>query len=591
MMSIKKGFTIAELAIVLAIMSMIAAITIASVVNYMYRVEKLKCETLVLEMNAALAADDRKRSDMTDAITTLNKYGVDYSAVTSSQKFLLGYSSKGDVFILFDENMAPVKENPYAADEKTWIAAKDKAEAEEIGKTYSAYLAAETDGGIILANGYSYGETNGVGEITIKTDKEVSLICRAGEEDKITFLSPSATIYYYGSEENLVQPIVKGVNVKEIIYMDKADEGDDKKDDEDDKKEEEGKGEEGKEEGGKEDEKGEDDDKYAEIISRLKEDSKKEGRLFARCDEYGADDASGKYVKYGYYPQGRISEDIAIEYLNYLVGKPATSSAEEENKNWSKYDSSYYYPSDGYTGFDCVAWYADVDIDGDGRYDYRGVYFIRYRSYAANKADEADESSGGLAGHNQYSNGYEIQETYWFKYEPIVWEITENIWSDYRLLGKDIIDCGQYAENSVGGYSESFIYSFLNGEFFGGAFSSEEQAMALAKLTQDYYQSFVSVYTVTGKEVTDYFSDNAKKTVSDYAKCMGATAAEGFGSWWTRTMLDSGSYSEYDGLDINSDGTIFDQVCAVNSGGGTDFTNVDSTIMGYVPAMRVNYEG
>ena len=58
-------------------------------------------------------------------------------------------------------------------------------------------------------------------------------------------------------------------------------------------------------------------------------------------------------------------------------------------------------------------YYIDIDIDNDDSYDYRGVYFTRYRPLSTESPSESI----------QPLNGYEIETTYWFKYEPIEWDV------------------------------------------------------------------------------------------------------------------------------------------------------------------------
>lgn len=84
----------------------------------------------------------------------------------------------------------------------------------------------------------------------------------------------------------------------------------------------------------------------------------------------------------------------------------------------------------------------------------------------------------------KFNNGKEIVsgEEYWFKCEPIIWNILENSYSNnYRVLSKYILDAKPYYDKNTNreneslilpnNYKYSYIRNWLNNEFYNSAFS------------------------------------------------------------------------------------------------------------------------
>lgn len=137
--------------------------------------------------------------------------------------------------------------------------------------------------------------------------------------------------------------------------------------------------------------------------------------------------SDGKSIIYGLYPQTNINDPTIISNLNNLTSL--------EGNGWYLYNNEYYakmkpsYP------------YLDPIFDNGTVYD--------------------------------------METTYWFRCEPIFWNILENKNGDYLLLSSVLLDAKVYQYDNYGqdlgyyinNYEKSNIRKWLNGAFFDSAFS------------------------------------------------------------------------------------------------------------------------
>lgn len=183
--------------------------------------------------------------------------------------------------------------------------------------------------------------------------------------------------------------------------------------------------------------------------------------------------ASQRKVTFGSYPQTEVTK------------KSELSKLEAAQKNWKSYNYSY-----------CDMEYADMDTDGDGDFDYRAVKITTPRS-ASLISRPWKNDKGQWVGTRQPYAGYNAGNTYYFKYEPIVWRVLD---ADKGLLLSDIVLDSQpytaaYAEvkdwvRIDGGIYRKFVYgnapasvweysairTWLNETFYNTAFTQDEKA-------------------------------------------------------------------------------------------------------------------
>ena len=285
----------------------------------------------------------------------------------------------------------------------------------------------------------------------------------------------------------------------------------------------------------------------------------------------------GNYIYFGSYPQTKVTDSSLIASLNNLTGTLPTSG---NTQNWTSYG---YYISGNVSDY---MWYIDIEQGGA---KYRGVYFTSYRPYLC---DSNSSSSNGY----QCTNGYYTSEAYWFKYEPIKWQILEEADGYATILADIALDSQQYYHSSsyrsidgktiyANNYAESEIRAWLNDTFYNTAFSDLQKSV-IETVTVDnsaastgYDSNFYAcadtndkIWLLSYKEAFNkYFNSNSarQKKSSDYAKSQGCRAST---SWWLRSPY---YYYSHDVRSVDDDGD-YDNLCGVGS-----------TDSGVVPALKI----
>lgn len=294
--------------------------------------------------------------------------------------------------------------------------------------------------------------------------------------------------------------------------------------------------------------------------------------------------AGNCYIEFGSYPQSLVTDTDLIEELNTLV------------QEWISYG---YYSGDGKAGSETTKdymKYADVEHNGN---KYRAVLFTEYRPVTI----YGKNTSG-----NQYSNGYNKNNIYWFEFEPLKWRLIDR--DEGLFLCDSIIDSQPF--NAVSGYymddektirANNYVHStireWLNNDFYNTAFSAYEQSIIETseienKLYDGTYEevspnTFDKIFLLSVSDMLnssygfstdiDDYDMLRKKTGSDYAKCQGLDMWNQVDSYWyLRTArLDHGA-SLNTSCGILYNGEISDR----------SYLSVNSTDTGIVPALRIN---
>ncbi len=277
-------------------------------------------------------------------------------------------------------------------------------------------------------------------------------------------------------------------------------------------------------------------------------------------------------IYFGSYPQTQVTD---TDLRNTLTEKAGTLPTSGSPQKWTDYG---YYKSNSVSSY---MFYIDIDNDSDGDYDYRGVYFTGYRPYSTATDPTFNEP--------QRLNAYYPNTVYWFKYEPIKWNIlkTENnkalIISDLLLDSQDYnytknsrTNVSDYQDNTSTGtiYSNNYMYShirsWLNTTFYNTAFSDLEKQIIETTVVDNSVESTAStsnsyacsntsdnMFLLSSKEATTYYSSNSERIAqgSDYAKCQGLSVntSSGNSNYWLRSPR---SDNESRTNDININGGI-----------------------------------
>ncbi len=203
-------------------------------------------------------------------------------------------------------------------------------------------------------------------------------------------------------------------------------------------------------------------------------------------------------ICFGMYPQGQVTDETLMNALKNALEEKNTESVNYPsdalyNGNfWTEYPylSSFNYnyrPADY-----CSNYYHDLEYEGN---KYRAVYLIAYRPIDAVDNATADNSY-------QDNNGYALRTLYWFKYEPIKWNIIGEENGKYLLMSDLIIDAQQYQD----GYTESevwisnklhhYTYNASNRKYFtSGVHNTAWYASSLRKwLNESFYNTAFGYY-------------------------------------------------------------------------------------------------
>lgn len=163
---------------------------------------------------------------------------------------------------------------------------------------------------------------------------------------------------------------------------------------------------------------------------------------------------TGDRFQLGNYPQSRVIEKELIENLSSIAcdmidyGYICNSSS--WNHSYSRIDMKY----------------ADISYNGSL---YRKVYIGQYRPYWTNTSPSSSSTY-------QYENGYEIGNTYYFKWEPIIWQVLAKENDGVYVMSESIVDAQPYnnfLENTT--WENCSLRNWLNDNFYNSAFSFDEQ--------------------------------------------------------------------------------------------------------------------
>ena len=252
----------------------------------------------------------------------------------------------------------------------------------------------------------------------------------------------------------------------------------------------------------------------------------------------------GDNIYFGTYPQSIVNDKKLIDKLDEKAKTPSIEN------NWISYK---YYIENKTEDF---MYYIDIDLNNDKSYDYRGVYFTKYRPEDCIDISNEEKSY-------QDDNGYSTNNVYWFKYEAIKWIILKEDNGRALLLSDLIIDSHEFYplfnsdktehNNGIGydnNYELSTIRKWLNDDFYNSAFNIKEKAIInetevdnSADSTDRNAKDFTcnntldKVFLISLTELMNLVDmDIRVATVTDYAKVEGIyTEGTEYGYWRLRS--------------------------------------------------------
>lgn len=312
----------------------------------------------------------------------------------------------------------------------------------------------------------------------------------------------------------------------------------------------------------------------------------------------------GDIITFGSYPQSRVINSNTLAALDAV------------KKDWKKV---------GYYQGDADMQYADIVVDGN---KYRAVQFNKYKLNNAWESTDCFDRNEHENIHlycDQYNNGYRINITYYFKFEPLRWRILDPkaglILSEYivdsQAFNKVVYE-GEIDDDNEGDqwlwrdeahtinandYESSDIREWLNAEFYNTVFTPEERKRVLATSldnsadsccgNKENFNHIVAteidgaptndrVFLLSLKEARDvdygfedtFFNSGTRLAEgTDYAKAQGLICDGVYGHWRLRTPE---SYDRNTSGFVKFDGSV----------DGTWYAN--SASLGIRPAVRVD---
>ena len=237
----------------------------------------------------------------------------------------------------------------------------------------------------------------------------------------------------------------------------------------------------------------------------------------------------GKSLTYGLYPQTHVSEETEKSTVDSLN---AMTAAEAEGNGWYLLDGEYYAKA------------------AANSYDY------------GYKFDDGTAISSGTA--------------YWFRCEPIKWDILKTEEGSYFLLSDRLLDAHRYNEDYTGkkngyyanSYENSEIRAWLNGTFYNSAFALDSSLVMETEVdnsasttysssnsyacdaTKDKvflpsYQDYKNADYGFSTSYSDYDAARQCKTTdwarANYALCSTSSSYYNNGWYWTRSPNPSDS--------------------------------------------------
>ncbi|MCI7095336.1 MAG: type II secretion system GspH family protein [Clostridiales bacterium] len=202
----KKGFTIVELVIVIAVIAILAAVLIPTFSSVIKKAKVNNDIQLVRNLNTALAADTKEHKTMQAALDAAFEFGYDVAKInnTSVEENEILWDSVNDVFCYLKDGALEYVPNSAttvleATDYRLWKI------SDTVDETYSTYYVGSA-ATIETTKGFDAGTTTGITEIKYVNNAEgataQNVVIRTNG-GKLTIDAENDTIHHYGDIENL----------------------------------------------------------------------------------------------------------------------------------------------------------------------------------------------------------------------------------------------------------------------------------------------------------------------------------------------------------------------------------------------------
>ena len=211
----KKGFTIVELVIVIAVIAILAAVLIPTFSSVIKKAKVNNDIQLVRNLNTALAADTKEHKTMQDALDAAFEFGYDVAKInnTSVEENEILWDSVNDVFCYLKDGALEYVPNSATTvlavnDYRLWKI------SDEVDAIYSTYYYKGSATTINTTKGFDAGTTPGITEIKYVNNAEgatpQNVVIRTNSQlTALTIDAPQDNIDHYGNAGKVTITAVK----------------------------------------------------------------------------------------------------------------------------------------------------------------------------------------------------------------------------------------------------------------------------------------------------------------------------------------------------------------------------------------------
>ena len=219
----KKGFTIVELIIVIAVIAVLAAVLIPTFSNLIQKANVAADTTLIKNLNTALAMDTSvsKHVTMTQALEATKENGFDVEKIVArATNNKIVWDSVNDCFAYSEKDKTDLT---YIPDSKTdatveayqlWTIVKGS----NLDDKYSSYIAGTNvvaNNPITATKGVDVGENTGISSINYKGSTEPQRVVIRTNGGKLTVNAPNDHVEHYGLAKEIDVQAVSGTTYVE----------------------------------------------------------------------------------------------------------------------------------------------------------------------------------------------------------------------------------------------------------------------------------------------------------------------------------------------------------------------------------------
>lgn len=256
------------------------------------------------------------------------------------------------------------------------------------------------------------------------------------------------------------------------------------------------------------------------------------------------------------------SEEATTSKTSSSELSSSETSSSEEISSSEPSSSSELIPTEGYLYFGSYPQSRETDTDiidslnllttpnSLGYYEYLDNQYVKMAAFY-DPVYSVDVDAGFYFNNDERIND---GEEYWFKVEPIKWQVLAEDENHYFLLSSLLIDKGKFDDDSSN-YENSTIRTWLNDDFYNKAFDGVKDKLVLMDIDNSLSSTGISPNPFVCNDTNDYVSllsnseavntsynvDLEAYTTEYYRARGGCTTVTRYGGYWLRSPSNTSS--------------------------------------------------